>query len=183
MNKYGFTCINDGGYQAASKKYISVCSLRFGKKSLLAALLAVAVGVYLLPSPIDPKPHVYVWNTDPEMADVLAAKMGFYNRYRVKFPHTFISFPSIGCLSLDWPLEGAVVSCMMGCVSSVWPSTWEGMIYLWSLDWRGLLRHSRARWPSTPACRRAAGCSRVNYADQNPSLLMRRVSVPRYQQS
>ncbi|KAF1372171.1 hypothetical protein PFLUV_G00262410 [Perca fluviatilis] len=29
-----------------------------GKRSLLAALLAVAVGVYLLPSPIDPKPHV-----------------------------------------------------------------------------------------------------------------------------
>uniref|UniRef100_A0A3B3E304 Zgc:194209 n=1 Tax=Oryzias melastigma TaxID=30732 RepID=A0A3B3E304_ORYME len=28
-----------------------------GKRSLLAALLAVAVGVYLLPSPIDPKPH------------------------------------------------------------------------------------------------------------------------------
>ncbi|XP_033968335.1 adipocyte plasma membrane-associated protein [Pseudochaenichthys georgianus] len=28
------------------------------KRSLLAALLSVAVGVYLLPSPIDPKPHV-----------------------------------------------------------------------------------------------------------------------------
>ncbi|XP_054876408.1 adipocyte plasma membrane-associated protein [Poeciliopsis prolifica] len=28
------------------------------RRSLLAALLAVAVGVYLLPSPIDPKPHV-----------------------------------------------------------------------------------------------------------------------------
>lgn len=56
-----------------SVKNISVCSLRLGKKSLLAALLAVAVGVYLLPSPIDPKPHVYVWNTENiEMADVLA---------------------------------------------------------------------------------------------------------------
>ncbi|XP_034529553.1 adipocyte plasma membrane-associated protein [Notolabrus celidotus] len=30
----------------------------FGRRSLLAALLAVAVGLYLLPSPIDPKPHV-----------------------------------------------------------------------------------------------------------------------------
>ncbi|XP_074554132.1 adipocyte plasma membrane-associated protein [Halichoeres trimaculatus] len=29
----------------------------FGSRALLAALLAVAVGVYLLPSPIDPKPH------------------------------------------------------------------------------------------------------------------------------
>lgn len=43
-------------------KNISVCSLRFGKKSLFAALLAIAVGLYLLPSPIDPKPHVYVSN-------------------------------------------------------------------------------------------------------------------------
>lgn len=56
-------------------KYIPICSLRFGKKSLLAALLAVAVGVYLLPSPIDPKPHVYVWNTHPEVAAVLADGM------------------------------------------------------------------------------------------------------------
>ncbi|XP_020515114.1 adipocyte plasma membrane-associated protein [Labrus bergylta] len=30
----------------------------FGRRALLAALLAAAVGVYLLPSPIDPKPHV-----------------------------------------------------------------------------------------------------------------------------
>ncbi|XP_056878411.1 adipocyte plasma membrane-associated protein [Takifugu flavidus] len=29
----------------------------FGKKSMLVTLLAVAVGLYLLPSPIDPKPH------------------------------------------------------------------------------------------------------------------------------
>lgn len=34
--------------------------VRLGKRSLLAALLAVAVGVYLLPSPIDPKPHRWV---------------------------------------------------------------------------------------------------------------------------
>ncbi|KAE8281261.1 Adipocyte plasma membrane-associated protein [Larimichthys crocea] len=33
-------------------------STMFGQRSSLAALLAVAVGVYLLPSPIDPKPHV-----------------------------------------------------------------------------------------------------------------------------
>ncbi|XP_019132418.2 adipocyte plasma membrane-associated protein [Larimichthys crocea] len=33
-------------------------SAMFGQRSSLAALLAVAVGVYLLPSPIDPKPHV-----------------------------------------------------------------------------------------------------------------------------
>ncbi|XP_060885819.1 adipocyte plasma membrane-associated protein [Labrus mixtus] len=30
----------------------------FARRALLAALLAAAVGVYLLPSPIDPKPHV-----------------------------------------------------------------------------------------------------------------------------
>lgn len=57
MNKYSLTCIDDEAFQAASVN-ISICSLRFGKKSLLAALLAVAAGVYLLPSPIDPKPHV-----------------------------------------------------------------------------------------------------------------------------
>ncbi|KAK1906816.1 Adipocyte plasma membrane-associated protein [Dissostichus eleginoides] len=33
-------------------------STMLSKRSLLAALLSVAVGVYLLPSPIDPKPHV-----------------------------------------------------------------------------------------------------------------------------
>ncbi|XP_008398564.1 adipocyte plasma membrane-associated protein isoform X1 [Poecilia reticulata] len=32
--------------------------MRLRRRSLLAALLAVAVGVYLLPSPIDPKPHI-----------------------------------------------------------------------------------------------------------------------------
>ncbi|GLD48265.1 adipocyte plasma membrane-associated protein-like protein, partial [Lates japonicus] len=30
----------------------------FSRRTLFVALLAVAVGVYLLPSPIDPKPHV-----------------------------------------------------------------------------------------------------------------------------
>lgn len=44
-------------------------------------------------------------------------------------------------------------------------------------DWRGLLRPSRARWLSTPVCRRAADCLLGNYTDQNPSLLMRRVSA------
>lgn len=43
-----------------SVKMFYVCSVRFGKKSMLVALLAVAVGLYLLPSPIDPKPHTYV---------------------------------------------------------------------------------------------------------------------------
>lgn len=43
-----------------SVKTLSACSVRFGKKSMLVILLAVAVGLYLLPSPIDPKPHTYV---------------------------------------------------------------------------------------------------------------------------
>uniref|UniRef100_A0A673B5Z1 Zgc:194209 n=1 Tax=Sphaeramia orbicularis TaxID=375764 RepID=A0A673B5Z1_9TELE len=31
---------------------------RFGKRSLIVVVISVAVGVYLLPSPIDPKPHI-----------------------------------------------------------------------------------------------------------------------------
>lgn len=60
-----FECTFSNSFPAV-KKHQKMSGFRgafmasFARRSLLAALLAVAVGVYLLPSPIDPKPHRWV---------------------------------------------------------------------------------------------------------------------------
>lgn len=77
---------------------LSVCSVRFGKTSMLVTLLAAAVGLYLLPSPIDPKPHTYVWNPDAEKDDVFAPQMEFdNNEINQKFLPTLVCFTFIVC--------------------------------------------------------------------------------------
>lgn len=83
-----------------SVKTLSVCSVRFGKKSMLVTLIAVAVGLYLLPSPIDPEPHTYVWSADAERGEVFAPQMEFgNNEMNQKFLHTLVCFTFIVCIS------------------------------------------------------------------------------------
>lgn len=53
-----FTIVSSCCITVALKSLYLSFLLRSCKSSLLALLLAVAVGIYLLPSPIDPKPHV-----------------------------------------------------------------------------------------------------------------------------
>ncbi|KAM9327612.1 adipocyte plasma membrane-associated protein [Pholidichthys leucotaenia] len=54
----------------------------FGRRSLLVALLAVAMGLYLLPSPIDPKPHV-LKGPPPALEGPLAANTRLQRGHRL----------------------------------------------------------------------------------------------------
>uniref|UniRef100_A0A8C5GMY4 Adipocyte plasma membrane-associated protein-like n=2 Tax=Gouania willdenowi TaxID=441366 RepID=A0A8C5GMY4_GOUWI len=55
---------------------------RFMRRTLLVALLAVSVGVYLLPSPIDPKPHV-LDGPPPALEGPLAVNQRLQNGFQL----------------------------------------------------------------------------------------------------